>query len=237
MVPQSLKSFSREDYYSSIKREKGDISKDAMDYSLRKALSEGRIVRTGWNRYVMSGEKKVYSHEYSGFSEELAEDIASTFPEVLFQVFELTQLNSFMNHLIGRNTIFVSVENGVESLLFDRLWQRYEGRVMLKPGYEQYSRYYVDDLIVVGRLPSESPKGFDAPWQIRLERILVDLATDRLLGRIVPESEKDNVFLNAFDGYLVDVDTMVRYAKRKGADKKIQDIIDRYMPEMNGGLK
>ena len=237
MVSESLRSFSREDYYSSITGERGYMSKDAMDYSLRKALSEGQIIRTGWNRYALSGEKKKYSHEYSGFAKELAKDISSAFPEVLFQVFELTQLNSFMNHLIGRNTIFVSVENGLESLLFDRLWQSYEGRVMLKPGYEQYSRYYVDDLIVVGRLPSESPKGFDAPWQIRLERILVDLATDRLLGRIVPESEKDNVFHNAFDSYLVDADTMVRYAKRKGASKKILDILDRYLPEMNGGRK
>ena len=227
-----LKTFSRENYYSMVAAQRRNPSKDSMDYSLRKAVSAGHIIHTGWNRYAFSGDKKIYTHDYSDFSMLLSEKISSVFPDIQFQVFELIQLNSFLNHLIGRNTVFLSVENGAESLMFDYLWQRQEGRVMLKPGYEQYSRYYVDNLVVVGRLPSESPKGFDIPWQSRLEKILVDIATDKLLGRIVPESEKPNIFRNAYESYLLDSDTMFRYAKRKGAQSKLEKTLKDYLPEI-----
>lgn len=84
----------------------------------------------------------------------------------------MTQLNAFVNHLIAHNTVFVYVENELVDFVFDTLHRTYPGQVMLKPTVDSYYRYLVDNEIVVGRLPSETPKGHDVPWHSRLEKIL-----------------------------------------------------------------
>ena len=88
--------------------------------------------------------------------------------------------------------------------------------------------YLQDDEIVVGRLPSESPKGFNRPWESRLEKIIVDVFTDKLISRIVPEGEKGAIISGAFDSYLLDEKTMIRYAKRKGVDARFRKILKEY---------
>lgn len=59
------------------------------------------------------------------------------------------------------------------SYAFYSLWNLKPGKVLLKPNLEQYYRYKQEDEIVLGRLPSETPKGFKEPWNSRLEKILV----------------------------------------------------------------
>ncbi len=145
-----------------------------------------------------------------------------------FQVFELRQLNRFMNHQMAHNTIFVAIENDLVDYVFESLWKTYPGRVMLKPKADQYYRYRQDDEIVVGRLPSETPKGIDEPWMSRLEKILVDVFTDKLVSQIVPDGEKEAIIDGAFSDYMLDENTMIRYAKRKGAEKKMQKVLTEY---------
>ena len=101
-----------------------------------------------------------------------------------YHIFEMMQLNQFMNHLVAHNTIFFAVENALVDYVFDALKKEFSGRVMLKPSLEMYYRYLQDNEIVVGRLPSETPKGIAGPWHARIEKILVDVMTDKLISGI-----------------------------------------------------
>lgn len=199
-----------------------------ISYDLQKRLEAYSIVRVGWNKYTVAGKKSLYSHEYSDVSVDIAEMISDNYIELKFQLFELIQLNDFMNHQMAHNTIFVSVENDMQDYVFDTLRSKYPGRVMLRPSVDEYYRYLQDDEIIVCRLPSESPKGFTVPWKSRLEKIVVDVFTDKLIGRIVPEGEKKAIILGAYESYLLDEKTMIRYAKRKGADTKFRNILKEY---------
>ncbi|MGN1007936.1 MAG: DUF6577 family protein, partial [Butyricicoccus sp.] len=123
---------------------------------------------------------------------------------------------------------FVYVENGFVDSVFELLFHAYPGRVMLKPDADHYFRYLLDDEIVILRLPSESPKGPDKPWHMKLEQILVEALTGKLMSQILPESEQKYLLEGAFSAYLVDEKTMIRYAKRKGADQKIKTMLEKY---------
>ena len=112
--------------------------------------------------------------------------------------------------------------------VFDTLNRTYPGRVMLKPSLEMYYRYLQDNEIVVTRLPSESPRGFEHPWETRIEKILVDILVDKLIGKIVPEGEKEGIIDGAYNNCLVDEATMIRYAKRKGAAEKLRKSLEKY---------
>ena len=181
-----------------------------------------------WNQYTIPTNKQVYLHNYSGDANDVVKLIEKKYYDVDFQVFEMTQLNQFMNHLIAHNTIFVAVENELVDYVFDTLNKEYPGRVMLKPSLEMYYRYLQDNEIVVGRLPSETPKGIDKPWQARIEKILVDVLVDKLIGGIVPEGEKPAIVEGAYHDFLIDEGTLLRYAKRKGAVKKVVNALNEY---------
>lgn len=222
------KNFTRQEYYRKVAEVTGIISEDALAYSLRKDLSEGRILRVGWNQYSFQGSKKIYTHKYSDEACDVAKKIISEYPDAEFQIFELIQLNEFVSHLYAHNTIFVFVENSLLDYVFDSLRQPCFGRIMLKPDLTDYYRYLADDQIVLLRLPSGSPRGNREKWQSRIEKILVDITIDKLISNIISESEFETIFQEASERYFIDVKAMFRYAKRKGATVKLKQVLQKY---------
>ncbi len=230
-VPNTLadiEQFSRADFVDAFRDEHPGQSDDAISYALRKLLKDKKIKRVSWNQYAILRGKRIYHHDYSDISKEVAEIIQKEYVDPVFQIFELTQLNSFVNHLIAHNTVFVYVENELIDFVFDTLHRSYPGQVMLKPTVDNYYRYRVDNEIVVGRLPSETPKGIDVQWHSRLEKILVDIAVDKLLSYVVPKGEYKNIFNESYERYYLDESAMKRYAKRKGAEKKFESVLKQY---------
>ena len=197
-------------------------------YDLQKRIDAGNLIRIGWNQYTVQTTKRRYTPHYSILADRIAGLIDKTFVGLNFQLFELVQLNEFINHQIAHNTVFVFVENDLQNYVFDTLKQSYPGRVMLRPNIKNYYQYLQDDQIVMLRLPSESPKGFEKPWDIRLEKVIVDVLTDKLISHIIPESEKEAIIKGALNTYLMDVNTMIRYAKRKGAEEKFRQSLNSY---------
>ena len=64
--------------------------------------------------------------------------IEEQYPELDFRIFELVQLNEFVNHQIAHNVIFVSVESGLGAYVFDSLKERYTGKILLNPSVETF---------------------------------------------------------------------------------------------------
>ncbi len=237
-LPCSLKekeSFSRQDFARAMVSEYG-MTGPQVSYDLKKRLDQGILVRSGWGRYSFPG-KQIYKHQYSNSAIDVVKTILDEYDGLDFQVFELTQLNDFINHQVAHNTIFVMIENEMLDYVFDTLWKAYPGKVLLKPKADLYYRYKQDDEIVVGRLPSETPKGIDEPWMCRLEKILVDVFTDKLISAIVPEGEKEGIIDGAFKDYMIDQNTMIRYARRKGTERKMMEILHEYKKVIDRDLK
>ena len=223
---QDMESFSRPEFTSAMASCYG-MTKAQIAYDLYKRLDQGILVRVGWGRYSFP-KKRLYKYQYSDAAIDVANTICEGYEGLDFQIFELIQLNEFMNHQMTHNTIFVSIENELVDYVFDTLLKAYPGRVMLKPKADQYYRYRQDNEIIVGRLPSETPKGIDEPWKSRLEKILVDVFTDKLVSAIVPGSEKEVILDGAFSSYMLDENTMIRYAKRKGTEKRMIKVLTDY---------
>lgn len=222
--------FTRADYLAAIRENNAQLSEEALAYRLREDTAEGKIIHIGRDMYVYPGDKQIYSHPYSEASRTVVNEIQGEYPDTVFQVFELIQLNSFVNHLYAHNTIFISVENDLTDYVFDSLRRKYPGRVMLKPSPDHYYRYLVEDQIVIQRLPSEAPKSDSAAWQSRLEKILVDISVDKLLTGIVSSGELGTIFDEAFEHYYLDIKTMYRYARRRGALEKFKLVFREYAP-------
>ena len=226
-------SYSRKDILNLLRNEYPDASEDSLSYRLRKMQDDNQFIRIGRNHYTVSSEKKIYRYSYSDTASEIADHLCQNFYELDFRIFELVQLNEFMNHQIAHNTIFLSVEQDLTDFVFDSLVRRYPGKTMLKPKPDDYFRYRQDDEIVISRLPTESPKGTEMTWHSRLEKILVDITVDKLQRQIIPPSEYGNIFHNAYECYFLDEKTMIRYARRRGAEAKFESALNQYAPKEN----
>ncbi len=200
-------------------------SKSITNHMLETLLTTGDIARVGRNKYCVSGSLKTYNFPYSDLAVSLSDEIIKAHPYLDFRIFELVQLNEFVNHQIAHNIVFVSVERDFEEDVFNTLWGRHKGSVLLKPKTDEVFRYLNDDMVVIMKLPSESPKGKDVFWNTRLEKMLVDIAVDKLLRQIVYTGEYPTIYKDSFNKYAIDRNMMFRYARRRGSLEKYKDFL------------
>lgn len=108
---------------------------------------------------------------------------------------------------MAHNAFFVSVENDLGDFVFDTLKTIYPGKVLIYPDAEMYHRYWVEDIIVILRLPTEAPRGKRTAWET------------------CPSEEGASLFENMFGLYAVDESKLFRYARRRGVEKKLRSFI------------
>ena len=220
-----FQAFNRTDLQSIMAANQANATDSTVNHMIIRLLENGDIIRTGRNQYSVSGTKKIYQFPHSQQVLLLADEINLAHPFLDFRLFELTQLNEFVNHQIAHNILFLSVEGGLEEDVFSTLWENHSGSVMLKPGLDDLYRYMTEDIIVIEKLPSESPKGIRAFWDTRIEKWLVDIAVDKLLRKVVYSGEYPVIFQNAVKKYVIDKNVMARYARRRGALEKYREFL------------
>ena len=221
-----MKSFSFGDFFMANQDNGCPLGEEAMRKRLRGLVKSGEVVRVGRNAYCVSGNQMSnYRHEYSEGARAAAQAIREAFPAVGFTIFELVQLNEFVNHQLAHNVIFLSVEDDVIDFAFDMLKEQFPGKVLLDPTIDLYHQYWYDGMIVLNKLVTEAPRGVEEIWHTRLEKLLVDLVSDPLLQEVISKSEYPAIFEEAFAGYVIDESCLFRYAKRRSAEKRLRTLI------------
>ncbi len=218
--------FSRAELMETIQENGKKISEASFKLELQKMLKAGTIVRVGRNKYCEAKNGVgIYAYEYSDDAKAVAEILKKKFPYLDFTIMDFVQLNEFVNHQLAHNVIHVSVEENLGEFVFDELKEKYPGKVLINPTPEIYHQYWYDGMIVVGKLVSEAPMGQKEKWNTRIEKLLVDVITNSILLSSVSETELKNIYEEAFNKYVIDESCMFRYAKRRGAEKKIREFI------------
>ena len=113
----------------------------------------------------------------------------------------------------------------MEDAVFENLRTNFKEKVLLKPDKKTFTIYDEGSTIVVLNLITESPRDKKNNHKILLEKLLVDLIANKVLNQIISNSEFSHIYEDAFERYLVDESKLFRYAKRRNADKKIEDLI------------
>lgn len=218
--------FTRKELLESFRMAGYMLSEASFYKKVEELVKNGQIIRVGRNVYSLPDETRLaYEYKYSELAEEVAQEIAQQYPYVNFSIFEFVQLNDFVNHLIAHNVIFLSVEAEIMDFVFETLRDKYPGKVLINPTVEIYHQYWSDDMIVLGKLTTEAPKGQKASWHTRLEKMLVDIMAEPLLLASISRAEYPHIYEDAFDRYIVDENGLFRYASRRKVTKKIKELI------------
>ena len=218
--------FTRKELLESFRMAGYMLSEASFYKKVEELVKNGQIIRVGRNVYSLPDDKRMtYEYKYSELAEEVAQEIAQQYPYVNFSIFEFVQLNDFVNHLIAHNVIFLSVEAEIMDFVFETLRDKYPGKVLINPTVEIYHQYWSDNMIVLGKLTTEAPKGQKASWHTRLEKMLVDIMAEPLLLASISRAEYPHIYEDAFDRYIVDENGLFRYASRRKVTKKIKELI------------
>jgi len=218
--------FTRKELLESFRMAGYMLSEASFYKKVEELVKNGQIIRVGRNVYSLPDDKRLtYEYKYSELAEEVAQEIAQQYPYVNFTIFEFVQLNDFVNHLIAHNVIFLSVEAEIMDFVFETLRDKYPGKVLINPTVEIYHQYWSDNMIVLGKLTTEAPKGQKASWHTRLEKMLVDIMAEPLLLASISRAEYPHIYEDAFDRYIVDENGLFRYASRRKVTKKIKELI------------
>ena len=170
-------------------------------------------------------QKMPYTYEHSSEWNQIVSGIEKEYPLVDFQAWELIQLNEFVNHQIAHNTVFIEVEDMLEEAVFHTLKSKFPC-VLLFPSEETFYRYRSpEQTIVILKLISEAPKPVGQPYSAPLEKLLVDLFSRKLTGHLIERAEYPAVYEEAFSKYLIDQKKMFRYARRRGVEEEMKELI------------
>lgn len=196
---------------------------------INELISKGIIVRTDRNTYSFRNESlKAYTFDYSDLAKNVASMIETNYTEVNFTVFETRQLNEFMNLQIGKNTVLVSVESGLEAYIFQELSAKYPGKVLLKPDTETLWTYLQEDSIIIEKLTTEAPKSSKKKWMTMPEKFLVDLVADKTLKVLIVPSQIEYIYEGYLNHYHIDIKKMLRYARRRTCEDTLKRYIEQY---------
>lgn len=132
-------------------------------------VQKGIAKKIDKDKYRVLSKKKAYIYRLSDDLKKICEFLTTEYPEIKFQVWEFSQLNEFLNHLLANKTYVIEVEAIYVESIFEILNEKYD-HVLLKPTYENFIRYAKEETIVVKNLVSESPNDLDMPHQIRLKK-------------------------------------------------------------------
>lgn len=223
--------FSRQDLYKEMNRNGLVRSEALFKVKLLTLLNNNTIARVGRNIYTLPENNiTIYRHIYSEWVNKIIDELGKSFPYIKFMIIESIQLNEFFNHLLAHNIVIISVEKDFEDFVFDTLRQIYQGHVLFNPSKEICNRYWSDNMIIINRLITEAPKSKHIKWETKLEKLLVDVVADPILHDIIGKSEYSNIFEGAFNRYIIDENSLFRYARRRGVEREIEYFIRNETP-------
>ncbi|MCD8293749.1 MAG: hypothetical protein LUE27_00675 [Clostridia bacterium] len=193
---------------------------------LQKMVTENIIRRLQKNTYTLDTSKVFYRHIYTDEAIEIATWLHDQFKYLTFVIFELDQLNAFLNHLIARNVIYVFVEKECVSYIFEVLYEKYNRSVLRDPTLDMFGLYFDTNTIVVLPLVKQYPADKMVFWHENLEKFLVDSIAEPTIRTTFSSGEYPGMFRQAFESFRINKASLMRYARRRHADEKLRRIAD-----------
>ena len=224
-VPES-QVFTRQALYNLFKENNKDLSYNSVGWIIDEGLKSNLLFKVGSDSYSRKKEtRNTYSPRYSEFSKELLSKMEERFPELEYTLFETLLLNEFVNHLYAQNILVLQVEKDLCPFTFDFLNELFPGKVLYNPSSDDLGRYQSDNCIILENRISEAPFDKEHPHFITMEKLLVDIVSDKAIKELIPTSEVSNIYENAKLIYKSDLTKIKRYAKRRNAWTKVEALL------------
>ncbi len=216
--------FTRKDIFEDATRLNKDFKESQLQRYINNLIESEEIIRIGRNQYsyVYHRVLREYEAPLSDECKKIIELLNNDFHYLDYQVWELSWLNEFNNHLLSRNKVFVEVENDACGFIFFNLENHFPSQSLIKPTSKELDYYGKDKTIIVNRLISEAPSNNHIAC---LEKIIVDLFSNKILKEMVSKGDYAEIIENMFFKYKINQKALFRYARRRNKEDEIREFI------------
>ena len=142
-------------------RQSGDVTTQTAQWKrLRSLVRKGELIVVGHDSYLWAKEtdRRPYRPELSDIAVQVRSEMAGKYGRMNYTLFELKWLNDFVNHLLGRNVLFVMVERDYAPFVFEYLNERHGGGVLFDPSVDDFFRYANDGKVLVAKSHRRAPE-------------------------------------------------------------------------------
>lgn len=208
-----------------------EISGQYLALTLHQLLSESRIERVGRSRYqAASGElpRDVFRCDPGATEQMLYSILSEAFPGMSLCIWNAASVFYYLTDLvIPPKIVFIECERKRVDAVWRLLIGKMGGEVQFgRPPREVMQAAAGRESLVVVPSISDAPLDRElCPTSPRLEKILVDLLCDPRFS-FLDDRLMRNIWRNACSDYIVNRDTLLRYASRRNKVRQAQDILD-----------
>jgi hypothetical protein len=150
--------------------------------------------------------------------------IQKQFPTLKLCIWSTQIANEFMLHIPAQFITVLQVEKEAIEPVYDFLKAQNFKHIFIQPGEKEIDRYIYESnsSIVLQALITRSPvQKVNKVATVTLEKLIVDLCSDRKLFAVFQGSELVHIVNNAYNRYSIDFTKLFHYAKRRGREAEI----------------
>lgn len=201
-----------------LQNRKIHLNENTLRWHIHQLKESNVLTRVKRGVYTLS-EKPTFQPKLTKKIERLYHKVTGAFsPDLPCMVWSTEWLHQFMVQQPTQHFIIFETEKEWVDSLFHLL--KDDGRpAFLNPSREILEQYIMgrDEAFIVKSLISRAPtQHLDDDIEIpALEKILVDLITDTDLFAAYQGSELENIFLNVWKNYFLNLSVLLNYAKRR----------------------
>jgi hypothetical protein len=205
------------------------MKESTFHWKLYEFTQKGILEKVGHGKYKL-GERKIFKPILNEETIEIYQKTSTLFPQnienpIRFCCWHTSVLNELMNHQPVRFFTLIETEKEVTDSVFHLLREQYTD-VFINPTTKEINNYIVgkQGVIVIKNLKTEAPmQVIEHIPTITIEKMLVDIYCEEKLFVTYQEPERETIFRNAFENYVINESKLFRYARRRCSLKKFEE--------------
>lgn len=220
-------SFPREALYDFYKRFEPDLKETTFRWRIYN-LKEKKLIRPISRSEFTLAYKPFFKPHLEDTERKVASLLDKGFKSLKYAVWSTQIINEFMLHQPARSLTVVEVERDAMESVFFYLKDKGIKNVFLQPEEKELDRYVSEqnNAIILQSLVSKAPlQKIKKISTITLEKLLVDLYSDRKLFNAQQGSELAFIFNNAYNRYSIDFTKLFSYAERRRKETGLIDFL------------
>ena len=199
-------------------------------------LKNKNIIKSVKRGFYVISRKPEYKPVISPDILNISKRISRWSDEVNYCIWETTWLNEFMQHQANQSALLVEIEKDFEEALFFELKTLMRREVFLNPDEKVIDLYIAESNkpVIIRKLLTRTPLTERTEKRVSfytptLEKILVDLYTEKQFFYYLQGSELIHIYENAISAYTINFTRLFSYAKRREREQDIKNFMTNHM--------
>lgn len=217
-------SLSRQELFDFFRQFEPDLKENTFRWRIHNLKNKHVITPLSQQKFALT-HKPAFGPSIGENERKISALIRKRFRDLKLTLWSTRIINEFMLHQPVRYITILEVERDAVEQVFYFLKDSNVKSVFLEPDEKEIERYILglENAIVVLPLVSKAPTQKDGNTvTITIEKLLVDLFSDKQLFNAYQGGELVHIFNNAYSRYAIDFTKLLSYAtrRRKAADLK-----------------